>query len=418
MSQPRIEVTPIRPAVRSDAPLTLDVLITIAAPDSPTKTRPPLNLGLVIDRSGSMTGRNKMTFAREAAAFAVGQLRPTDRASVTIFDEVVETIAPNAPAENKARLAALVRAVEPRGSTDLHGGWAEGVKQVGGHRLAAGVNRVILLSDGQANHGETNPDTICGHVTGARHEGVATTTMGVGDDYNEDLLEKMARAGDGNYYYISSPVQLTDIFQSELKELIATVGSAVSLGIEPAEGVAVERVLNEYDRLPTGRYKLPNLVAGMPVYTVVRLTVPARTGETEVARFRVAWDAPGVAGRQVATVALRLPAVDGAAWDTLAPDVTVEEQVALLRIARAKREASRRSHLGDLAGARLCVAESRELVDAARPSPLMAAEAMDLADVERLLSEGDEQGFRKTTTYQSHRRSHSRPSRTPDEPTE
>jgi Ca-activated chloride channel family protein len=409
MSQPRIDVTSIRPAVRSDASLSLDVLVTVSAPEVAAATRPPLNLGLVLDRSGSMGGRNKMAHAREAAVFAVQQLRATDRASITVFDEHVETIAPNAMAENKARLATLVRSVDPRGSTDLHGGWSEGVKQVGSHRLPDGVNRVILLSDGLANHGETSPDAICGHVTRARHEGVATTTMGVGDDYNEDLLEAMARAGDGNYYYIASPVQLTDIFQSELKELIATFGSAVSLGVEPAEGVAVEQVLNEYDVLETGRYKLPNLVAGMPVQTVVRLTVPPRSGETDVCRFRVAWEAPGVAERQVMTVLLELPSVDGETWDRLAPDVTVEEQVALLKVARAKREATRCSERGDRLGTMAYIAESRDLLAAARPSATIQAEALDLAAVEALLDEEDEEGFRKTAKYQSHRRSHSRP---------
>ena len=233
--------------------------------------------------------------------------------------------------------------------------------------------------------------------------------MGVGYDYNEALLEQMGRAGDGNYDYIASPVQLTDIFRSELKELIATFGSAVSLGVEPAEGVVLDQVLNEYDVLPTGRYKLPNLVAGMPVHTVVRLTVPPRTGETEICRFRVAWEAPGVAERQVTTVLLELPSVDGDTWDKLAPDVTVEEQVALLRVARAKREATRCSERGDLAGTRAFLEESRGVLMAARSTPTIQAEALDLAAVEALLEEGDADGFHKTAKYQAHRRSHSKP---------
>lgn len=275
MKLPRIEITPLRPAICSDAPITLNVLIRITPPEPDEKVqRPALNLGLVIDHSGSMGGRNKMNFAREAATFAVQQLLPTDRVSVTIFDDKIQTLVPNTLAEDKSRIIDLIRSIEPDGSTDLHGGWKEGANQIGQNLLRGGLNRVILLSDGLANVGETNSDAIATDVNRAAKEGVSTTTMGVGDDYNEDLMEAMAVSGDGNYYYIELPKQLTDIFQTELKGLMATSGSAVSLGIEPQNGVNVADVLNDFDRLPTGRFKLPNLVAGSPILAVVRLNVP------------------------------------------------------------------------------------------------------------------------------------------------
>src|SRR5262249_5766614 len=146
-------------------------------------------------------------------------------------------------------------------STALHAGWKEGGKQVQQHLIAGGLNRVLLLSDGLANVGVTDPDAIATDANRQAREGVSTTTMGLGDDYNEDLLEAMALAGDGNYYYIESPQQLPDIFQTELKGLMATFGKTVSLGVEQQDGVTVADLLNDLDRLPNGRYKLPNLVA-------------------------------------------------------------------------------------------------------------------------------------------------------------
>ena len=119
--------------------------------------------------------------------------------------------------------------------------------------------------------------------------------MGVGDDYNEDLMEAMARAGDGRYYYIESPAQLVDIFQTELQGLMETLGQKVSLGLKPKNGAAVSDVLNDFDKSPTGRLMLPNLVVDMPVFVVVRLKLPPSPAGTTPLEIRLAWDAPGTA---------------------------------------------------------------------------------------------------------------------------
>src|SRR5262249_26253246 len=150
--------------------------------------------GLVLDRSGSMAAQNKIGFAREAAAYAVQQLLPTDRVSVTIFDDQVKTLVPNTGAEDKGRIVDLIQGVRPGGSTDLHGGWKEGGARVGKTLRGGGLTRVLLLSDGLANVGETSPDAIATAVNRLAREGVSTTTMGLGDDYNEDMLEAMARS--------------------------------------------------------------------------------------------------------------------------------------------------------------------------------------------------------------------------------
>ena len=334
MKYPQIDLIPSFPAVRSDAAVLLDVLVRITPPTPEVQVqRPAINLGLVLDRSGSMAAHKKIDFAREAAIFAVQQLLPTDRVSVTVFDDEVQTPVPNTVAEDKLRIVEVIRGVHAGNTTALHGGWREGTHQVGRHLLPGGLNRVLLLSDGLANVGETNPDAIATDVNGRAAEGVSTTTMGLGDDYNEDLLEAMARSGDGNYYYIESPQQLADIFQTELQGLMATFGERVSLGVEPQAGVAVADVLNDLDRIrTTGRFKLPNLVAGMPILMLVRLSIPPTSEERDLCRFRLAWDAPKGAGRQTVLVALRLPAVTVSVWQTLPPAVEVQERAALLLI--------------------------------------------------------------------------------------
>lgn len=410
MRAPTIEVIPLRPAVRADAPVTQDMMVRITppAPDARTQ-RPAINHGLVLDRSGSMATQRKIEFARQAAIYAVEQLLPTDRVSVTVFDGKVNTLVPSTLAENKGPVVELVRGIRPGNGTALRGGWKEGGTQVRQHLLPGGLNRVILLSDGLANVGETNTGAIAADVNRLTREGVGTTTMGLGDEYNEDLMEAMARSGDGNYYYIESPEQLPDIFRTELGGLAATVGNTVSLGIEPQAGVTLADVLNDLDRLPTGRLKLPNLVAGMPVVVVVRLNVPPVAREGELCRFRVAWNAPGEPNRRAVTVALRQMPVAADAWELLAPTLEVWEQAALLLMARYKREATRCLERRDRDGAVRALGQARQLLASAPDTPEMRLEETALARIEEYLAGEAWEKFRKHAKYQASRRTQSKP---------
>jgi Ca-activated chloride channel family protein len=415
MPQPKLAVTPLRPAVRSDLPTTLDVLFTVTPPAAETQvSRPPLNLGFVLDRSGSMGERNKITFARQAAAFAVRELRPTDRVCVVAFDDRIETVFANAPVADTAAVARLIEQIQPRGSTALHGGWQEGGRQVKGSKQTEGLNRVLLLSDGLANVGEARPDVIATDVHALARDGVSTTTLGVGDEYNEDLLEAMARSGDGNYYYIESPAQLPHIFRTELHGLTATVGVDVTLLLEPRAGVTVADVLTELDKTPDGRLKLPNLIGGSPVRVLVRLNVDAFSGERDLLRFRLDWHAPKDDIRQSATASLTLPAVSGHVWDGLAENAEVKEQAVLLVVARQKQEAARAAERGEYLVTRQMLSDNRARLEGAgaMPSPAIAQELAEQVELEDAFDDADDAEnakFRKKAKHQAYRRHTSKP---------
>jgi Ca-activated chloride channel family protein len=259
MRGPEINFFPLREAVSSQKPTTLEILIKILPPEFDEKTeRPPLNIGLVLDRSGSMRGQ-KIEYVRQAAIFAIKELLPTDRVSVTIYDDIIETPVPSTLAVNKSSIIRKIQSIFPRNMTALHAGWVQGGIQVSQYLDKKFLNRVILLSDGLANVGETNPDVITTDVHGLVERGASTTTIGVGLDFNEDLMEAMARSGDGNYYFIESPDQLPNIFDVEMQGLTATVGRDVKIKFETLSGAILQELLNNLDAVGDDHYRMPNM---------------------------------------------------------------------------------------------------------------------------------------------------------------
>ncbi|NEQ97818.1 MAG: VWA domain-containing protein [Cyanothece sp. SIO2G6] len=411
---PQVDLIPLRAAVCSDRTTTLDVVIRITPPAAPKTDgqRPSLNLGFVIDRSGSMASERKIDQARDAVCYAIDHLLPSDRLSVTIFDDQVQTIISSTPVNNKASFTRLVQQIRPGGRTALHAGWVEGGIQVS-QTMIAQLNRVILLSDGLANVGETNSDLIASDVHGLAQRGVSTSTMGVGNQYNEDLLEAMARSGDGNYYYIETAEQLPAIFEQELQGLSATMGRAVTLAINPKNDVVVADVLNDLDVDRQGRFKLSNLLAENVLDVVVRLKVPAlsqtsEAQETVLGDFCLEWTDPERQQQQM-QVSLQLPVVTSEQWEDFPLNIDVQQQAALMMSARAKKEAVRLVDQGDYAKANQVLQSTKQQM-LAFDLPMSAPESAALDDLSHQLEQRQFARYRKMSSSQSYRRSSRRSS--------
>ncbi|MBE9040204.1 macro domain-containing protein, partial [Oscillatoriales cyanobacterium LEGE 11467] len=347
-------------------------------------------------------------YARKAAVYAVEQLLPSDRISVTIYDDRIDTLVPSTLATQKAEIIRQIQHIQPRNMTALHAGWVEGGVQVSQHLNSQHLNRVILLSDGLANRGETNPDVIGSDVRGLAQRGVSTTTMGVGNDYNEDLLESMAGCGDGNYYYIDSPKDLPDIFGTELQGIIATCGRNVRLRVEPQGDVELLDVFNDFEISRQGEYQLPNLVLGNPFIVALRLKVSPTPEAIDLCHFRLWWDDPDIAQRQTMQVSLNLSAMPGAQLDELPFSDEVREQVALLEAARAKAEAVKYIDRGDRDGATQLLSGAQVQFRVMAPkSPEMAREVEALRSLETDIQVGNIKISRKAARYQSHARARS-----------
>lgn len=211
--------------------------------DLPETPRRSLNLSLVIDRSGSMAGA-PLHHALRAAEAVVEQLEPSDRLSVIVYDDHVDTVVPPQPVTNRSALQAAIRQVWAGGLTNLSGGWLKGCEDVQGQLDPQKINRVLLLTDGHANVGIQDPRLLTTTAAQKAEAGVTTTTLGFGQGFNEDLLIGMARASRGNFYFIQSLDEATEVFSIELDSLRAVVGQNLTITLELAKGVSLVDTLS------------------------------------------------------------------------------------------------------------------------------------------------------------------------------
>ena len=223
----------------------LRALLKIEGEVRAAEDRAPLNLSLVLDRSGSMGG-GKLAAVKEAATLLVQRLAPTDTLSVVAYDDDVTVVAPPAAGSEQPHLVQQIRAITVGGCTNLSGGWLQGRKFVTGHTREGSVNRILLLTDGLANRGITDPQQLIGLCREAASQGVTTTTIGFGADYDEDLLSAMADAGGGGAYYIEQPDQAPGVFDEELQGLLSIAAQNVTVEISTTEAVESCRVLHSY----------------------------------------------------------------------------------------------------------------------------------------------------------------------------
>lgn len=201
--------------------------------------RIPLNISIVIDRSGSMEGI-KMGYAKKAAKGIIDQLRSEDIVSVVMYDTYVDTVQSPTNVIDKEKIKSRIDKIIPRASTNLWGGADQGYQYVLKNYKPGSINRVLLISDGLANTGITDSSIIHTKVQNYKDEnGISISTFGVGLDYNETLMTDMAETGAGNYYFIDAPDKLTSIFSNELNGLLNVAAQNAELRIRLPHGIKI-----------------------------------------------------------------------------------------------------------------------------------------------------------------------------------
>lgn len=328
-------------------------------------TRKPTDLVVVLDRSGSMSGE-KFADAKRATNALMDQLMPEDRFALVAFDS-----SPSVEIGLTSLLAADSRAVPPRyrintlelgGGTNISGGMELGLAQL--KDAAPGRSRrVVLISDGQPTDGDTSDGGLMARARGASSVDATMTAVGVGMDFNEDLMRGIADAGTGNYYFLESGANMARVLGNELLTAAATVASAVEVHVDPGAGVslvgasgyAIEHSSSD------AFFRVGTLYGGQERSVWLTLRVdPSKTGTVDLGEVSVRYQsddglhAQGIdhdlAVAVVADPQQALASIDREAWEQRV--VTDEYQLTQLAVASAVKA-------GDKASADRAIADYR-----------------------------------------------------------
>lgn len=207
--------------------------IAIKGKDLAKATLPPANLVFLVDVSGSMGPTDRLPLVRSALKLLAAQLRPVDRVSLVSYANGTRVVLAPTPGDQKERIANAIDSLVAGGGTYGEAGIRLAYAQAREARIAGGINRVLLATDGDLNIGVTNPQELKNLVETERKAGISLTALGVGDsNYNEALMKRLADAGDGSYHYLDSLQEAHKVLVNEMSSTLAVIAQDVKLQVE------------------------------------------------------------------------------------------------------------------------------------------------------------------------------------------
>jgi Ca-activated chloride channel homolog len=337
----------------ADEPGSTYLLATVGAPSRPAVEASPVNLAIVLDRSGSMAGK-RLSNALDAARGMVRRLRDGDMVTVVTYASSATTLVPatRIDSESRDRVTQALSTITAQGDTCISCGLGEAMAAL--ERTGGSAERILLLSDGQPTTGLKDIQDFRDVGARARRMGCPISSIGVDVDYNEQLLSALALESNGRHYFADNDSELQKAFDGELSSLVRTVATSADVELELAPGVEVERVFDRaFDRrgnrivVPLGSFS-----ADEQKTVLVKLRVPAaRQGSLELAKVALSFEAG--AGRQKQEISGTLAARLSSGEPAPAPlDPLVEARLGRTETANTLEEANALFNSGDLAGAR------------------------------------------------------------------
>jgi Ca-activated chloride channel homolog len=348
----------------------------------------------------------KMSQAIDAAKKAIMQMKDGDFLSLVLFDHEIHILQEAIELNSTSRMIALQKldTVKTSGSTNLHGGWLAGATEVAKKMSADALNRVIILTDGQTNAGVRDPEHICKDVNGLYQKSISTTTFGIGLQFNEDLLQKMATSGGGNFYYINDDNQLSQMFADEFGGLNNTCATEIKLTLNLHKDAQVVSNLNDFSST-NNVYNIPDMVYNNKMNGLfkIKINVAKKTKSFDLGTVSLSFKlADGT--HQTITSELKYDVLNQKNWDSLAFHEEVKVQEMLLVVAQNKLQAIKSIDMGDINGAKSFLSRSANLVGACGMSDSRLSS--EITSLNQTLSCADSIGtdaLRKDISYQSYK---------------
>ena len=288
-----LNVSPIRTVLKAGEKKNTWIQVDLTGfKQESSKQRAPVNLAIVLDRSGSMKGE-KIQRAREAAADAVRQLGPDDIVSIVTYNEVVNVLVPATKLTDVEQMVAKIRDIKVGGNTALFAGVSKGVAEVRKFLDKDHINRVILLSDGLANVGPSSAGELASFGESLVKENISVSTFGLGLGYNEDLMAGLASNSGGNHLFVENAKVLADVFRREFDDVLSVVAQEVDIEVTIPEGIRPVRVLGNDSDIAGQKIltRLAQVYSEQERYILIEVEVPAsETGaKRELATVSVAY---------------------------------------------------------------------------------------------------------------------------------
>lgn len=396
-----------------------------------SKIRKPVNIAFVFDISGSMEspvatvkhnhepqmilnrgfngttinswiaqsssigyGKSKLQLVKEAALIALSNINENDIVSIVTFGSEARVLLKGVKGSEKALITSVIQGIRCDGMTALFEGWKTGAQCVAENMREGFLNRVLLLTDGQANVGITSPDDICSSVRGLSDTDVTTSVFGVGNDYNEDLLQAMAESGDGNYYYIKSEADFEEMFVHEFYGIMNIVGKKVRMTFE-GKGWSKLELLNAFVKDENGDYRLPNLTnvnpvdilfEGLPIEQTASISITVSYEKEDGSKIQI-------------TKTTSLDIVNDRKDVYINQEVL--DKVVMIKVANKKQESIRQLDMGNMDAARQMLEGAKGLL-AGASAAVSSMQSTSLNSLNTSLSRGDTKEFRKSALYESY----------------